>query len=103
MSDNILRNIWPVDYRTVEEKIEDDFIPIDYRTWHELEDDDYNNLESYIETEKIDTITPNLTEEEIDTTTAWDPNQTEAAKPGPIIKLSTDYNKKIKVANKIKN
>ena len=103
MSDNILRNIWPVDYRTVEEKIEDDFILIDYRTWHELEDDDYSNLESYIETEKIDTITPNLTEEEIDTTTAWDPNQTEAAKPGPIIKLSTDYNKKIKVANKIKN
>ena len=32
MSDNILRNIWPVDYRTVEEKIEDDFIPIDDRT-----------------------------------------------------------------------
>ena len=32
ISDNILRNIWPVDYRTVEEKIEDDFIPIDDRT-----------------------------------------------------------------------
>ena len=103
MSNNIFRNIRPVDYRTVEEKIEDDLIPIDDRTWQELEDDDYNNLESDIETEEIDTITPNLTEEEIDTTTAWDPNQTEAAKPGPIIKLSTDYNKKIKVANKIKN
>ena len=103
MPDNILRKIWPVDNRTVEEKIEDDFIPIDDRTRQELEDDDYNSLESDIETEEIDTITPNLTEEEIDTTTAWDPNQTEAAKPGPIIKLSTDYNKKIKAANKIKN
>ena len=103
MSDNILRKIWPVDNRTVEEKIEDDFIPIDDRTRQELEDDDYNSLESDIETEEIDTITPNLTEEEIDTTSAWDPNKTETAKPGPIIKLSTDYNKKIKAANKIKN
>ena len=103
MSDNILRKIWPVDNRTVEEKIEDDFIPTDDRTRQELEDDDYNSLESDIETEEIDTITPNLTEEEIDTTSAWDPNKTETAKPGPIIKLSTDYNKKIKAANKIKN
>ena len=103
MSDNILRNIRPVNNRTVKVKIEDDFVPIDDRTRQELEDDDYNSLESDIETKEIDTITPNLTEEEIDTTTAWDPNKTEAVKPDPIIKLSTDYNKKIKVANKIKN
>ena len=32
MSNNIFRNIRPVDYRTVEEKIQDDFIPIDDRT-----------------------------------------------------------------------
>ena len=33
----------------------------------------------------------------------WDPNKTETAKPGPIIKLSTDYNKKNNAANKIKD
>ena len=30
-------------------------------------------------------------------------NKTEIAKPGPIYKISTDYNKKVKAANKIKN
>ena len=98
-----MRNIRPVDNRTLKVKIEDDFIPIDDRTRQELEDDDYNSLESDIETEEIDTITTNLTEEEINTTSAWDPNKTETVKPGSIIKLSTDYNKKIKAANKIKN
>ena len=34
---------------------------------------------------------------------AWDPKQTAIANPGPIVKLSTDYNKKVKAANKIKN
>ena len=103
MSDNILRNIRPVDNPTVEEKIEDDFIPIDDRTQEELEYDDYISFESHIETEEIDTTTPDFIKEEIHTTTAWDPNKSEAAKRGPIIKHSTDYNKKIKAANKIKN
>ena len=103
MSDNILRNIRPVNNRTVKVKIEDEFVLIDDRTRQELEDDDYNSLESDIEIKEIDTITPNLTEEGIDTTTAWDPNKTETAKPGLIIKLSTDYNKKIKAANKTKD
>ena len=34
---------------------------------------------------------------------AWDQNKTSIGRPGPIIKLSTDYNRKIKAANKIKN
>ena len=34
---------------------------------------------------------------------AWDPKQTTITNPGPIVKLSTDYNKKVKAANKIKN
>ena len=39
----------------------------------------------------------------IDTRSAWDDNKIEIAKPGPIIKLSTDFDKKVKAANKIKN
>ena len=41
--------------------------------------------------------------ENIDTTNAWDSKKSSAAKSGQIIKLSTDYNKKIRLANKIKN
>ena len=41
MSENVLRNLRPVDTRTEPEKIEDQFIPIDDRTQQELEDDDY--------------------------------------------------------------
>ena len=39
----------------------------------------------------------------IDVTDAWDENKTTVSKPGPIYKLSTDYEKKVKAANKIKN
>ena len=46
MSDNILRNLRPVNNRTEQEKIDDQFIPIDDRTQQELEDDDYLSLES---------------------------------------------------------
>ena len=88
ISDNILRNIRPVDNRTVEEIIDNQFIPIDERTQQEIEDDDHISLNSENETEEIDTIT------------AWNPKKTEVSKPGSIIKLSTDYNKKVKVANK---
>ena len=91
ISDNILRNIRPADNRTVEEIIDNQFIQIDERTQQEIEDDDHISLNSENETEEIDTIT------------AWNPKKTEVSKPGPIIKLSTDYNKKVKVANKLKN
>ena len=78
----------PVDNRTTQEIIDDQFIPIDDRAQQELEDDDYLSLES---------------ENEIDTTSAWDNNKTTVSKPGPIYKLSTDYNKKIRAVEKIKD
>ena len=94
MPDNILRNLRPVDIRTEQEIIEDQHIPIDDKTQQELEDDDYLSFES--ESEDIEI-------EDIDTTSAWDEKKSTAAKPGQIFKLSTDYNKKIRAANKIKN
>ena len=63
MSENILRNLRPVDTRTEPEKIEDQFIPIDGRTQQELEDDDHLSFQS--ESEDIEV-------ENIDTTAAWD-------------------------------
>ena len=78
----------PVDNRTFQEIIDDQFILIDDRTQQELEDDDYLSFES---------------ENEIDTTSAWDNNKTTVSKPGPIYKLLTDYNKKIRAAKKIKD
>ena len=77
----------PVDDRTIQEIIDDQFIPIDDRTQQELEDDDHLSSES---------------ENEIDATSAWDNNKTTVSKPDPIYKLSTDYNKKVKAAEKIK-
>ena len=58
ISDNILRNLRPVDIRTEQELVDDQNIPIDNRTQQELEDDDYLSLESDVE--------------EIDTVSAWD-------------------------------
>ena len=112
LSDNILRNLRPRDYRTIQELIDDDFIPTDDGTQQELEDDDYISLASDDERVSIedvfepptvtikDTVEPPLvippTEppktDVIDTTKAWDKNKTEIAKPGPVYKLSTtDY------------
>ena len=76
MSDNILRNLRPVDTRTEQEIIEDQHISIDDRTQQELEDGDYLSFES--EDIKI---------ENIDTTSAWDEKKSTAAKPGQIFKL----------------
>ena len=58
ISDNILRNLRPVDIRTEQELADDQNIPIVNRTQQEIEDDDYLSLESDVE--------------EIDTTSAWD-------------------------------
>ena len=79
MSDNILRNLRPVDYRTEQEKIDDQFILIDDSTQQELHDDDYLSLESEKES--------NTEIENIDTTNAWDPKKTTSAKPVAVIKL----------------
>ena len=92
LSDNILKNLRPVNNRNLQNLIEDDFIPIDDRTQQEREDDD--NISLAGEAPPIINI---------DTTSAWDQNKTEVARPGPIIKLSTDFDKKVKAAKKIKN
>ena len=108
ISDNILRNLRPVDNRTEQEKIDDQFILTHNRTQQELEGDKYLSLESDAEIENIDTKLEedeesNIEIENIDTTNAWDPKKPTTAKPGAVINLSTDYNKKIKAENKIKN
>ena len=59
--------------------------------YQQLKDDNYLSLDS--ENEII----------EIDTTSAWDPKKSSVARPGEIFRLSTDYNRKLKAANKIKN
>ena len=93
--DNVIhssqKNIRPVDDRTIEQLIDEDFISIDDRTQQELEDDDYIELES----------DGNVN---IDLTAAWDPKQTtiSADYGKPKIKLLTDFNKKVQAANKIK-
>ena len=92
LSDNILKNLRPRDNRNLQNLIDDDFIPIDDRTQAELEDDDYKSLPE---------DAPPLIN--IDVTDAWDENKTTVSKPGPIYKLSTDYEKKLKAANKTKN
>ena len=91
LSENILRNLRPIDDRSIQQLIDDDFIPIDDRTIQEREDDDNISLAE----DDNDLVL-------IDTTSAWDENKTEIAKPGPVYKISTDYNKKVKTANKIK-
>ena len=49
ISDNILRNLLPVNNRTEQELADDQNIPINNRTQQELEDDGYLSLESDIE------------------------------------------------------
>ena len=121
MFKNILRNLRPVDNRTEQELIDNQFIPIDDRTQQELEDDDYISLDERTEQElkdddyiSIDDMTEQELKddislksdnkiEDIDLTSAWDSKKTKIARSGPIYKLSTDYNQKVKAANKIKN
>ena len=54
MSDNIRRNLRPVDNRTEQELIDDQFISTDDRTQQELEDDDYISLDPKTEQELKD-------------------------------------------------
>ena len=85
------KNIRPVDDRTIKQLIDDDFTLIDDRTQQELEDN------GYIELESDDNA-------DIDLTVAWEPKQTTVSADygKPKIKLSTDFNKIVRVANKIK-
>ena len=73
LSDNILRNLRPVDNRNLKNLIDDDFIPIDDRTQQEREDDDNISLAG----EAPPVIT-------IDATNGWDQNKTEIARPEPV-------------------
>lgn len=56
LSDNILRNLRPVDNRTIQELIDDDFIPIGDRTPQERADDDNISLESEDEAVTIEDV-----------------------------------------------
>ena len=87
--DNILKNLGPVDNRTEQELADNQNISLDDRTQQELEDNDFISLESDVD--------------ETDTTSAWDQNKTTVTKPGPTIKLSTDFNRKVRAATKVKN
>ena len=87
--DNLLKNLWPIENTTEQELADDQNIPIEDRTQQELEDYDFLSVESDVE--------------EIDTTSVWDKKNTTIKKPRPVLKLSIDYNRKVKVANKIKN
>ena len=49
---------------------------------------------------EVDTADPEIVE--IDTTSAWDHNKTDIAKPGRIVKLSTEYDRKLKAGKKKK-
>ena len=54
MSDDMLKNLRPVDTRTEQDTIEDQFLPKDDRTQQELEDDDYHSFESESEDIEIE-------------------------------------------------
>ena len=96
ISDNILKNMQPIDNETLQELIDDDFIPIDVRTQQELEDDDYIELESDEE--------PTDAQIDIDLTSDWDSKQTTVADLRiPIAKNLTDINRKLTFTKKIKD
>ena len=89
MSKNILRNLRPVDNRTEQELIDDQFIPIDDRAQQELEDDDYTSIDERTEQElKDDTYISLESEsdneieiEDIDLTSAWDKKKNKYSTP----------------------
>ena len=107
--DNILKNLrqpqlqqQPLrDNRNLQDLIDDQFIPLDDRDPAEIAKD-----ETQPETRPFSIITLRTPDEpviEIDATDDWDENKTKIRRPGPTYKLSTDYEKKIRAANKIKN
>ena len=71
LSNNILRNLRPVDNRNLQEKVDDDFIPIDDRTQQEREDDDNislinDNIPDYVDSDNDavtigDVLEPSIT------------------------------------------
>ena len=108
LSDNILKNLklpqqqqQPRDNRNLQDLIDEEFIPLDDRDPAEIVKD-----KNEIETRRFPIITLTTPDDpviQIDATDAWDENKTQIQKPGPIYRLSTDYEKKVRAANKIKN
>ena len=106
ISNNILENIEPIDDKNIQQLIDDDFIEIDDRTYRQLADDNFIELQSpasnteEVTVENYDGDDSNI--EEIDATDAWDPNNISISNNKPRIKLSVDFNRKVKAASKIK-
>ena len=88
LSDNILRNLRPIDDRSIQQLIDDDFIPMDDRTLQEREDDDNISLA-----------------DDEDATSAQDQNKTEIEKPyqKPAEKIDGDILDEITVLEPGKN
>ena len=106
-------NTEPIDDRTLEQLIDDDFIELDNRTNQQLVDDKFIELELLPSEEEVTLEDNNSNDEdddnkleEIEATRAhvqWDPkNMAVSADEKPRIKLSIDFNQKFKAANKIK-
>ena len=73
LSNNILRNLRPVDNRNPQELIDDDFIPIDDRTQQEREDDDNislinDDIPDYVDSHNDAVTTEDVLEPPSDTT-----------------------------------
>ena len=109
LSDNILKNLkspqqqqqQPRDNRNLQDLIDDEFIPLDDRDPAEIVKD--KNEPENRPFPIITLTTPDDPVIQIDATDAWDDKKTQIQTPGPIYKLSTDYEKKVRAANKIKN
>lgn len=117
---NIIENddldLEPIDDRKSQELADDNFIEIDNRTRRQLQDDDYFELESPPpsaadnEVPLEDYITGDASEEEeleeIETTPShvqWNPKKTKVSEHRkPRIKISSNYNQKVRAVNKIK-
>ena len=108
LSDNILKNLRqpqqqqpPRDNRNLEDLIDDQFIPLDDRDPTKIAKD-----ENEPETRPFPIITLTTPDDpviEIDATDACVENKTHIQRPGPTYKLSTDYERKVRAVNKIKN
>ena len=104
--DNIFKNLrspqqQPRDSRNLQNLIDGEFIPLDDRNPAKIVRD--KNKPENRPFPIITLTTPDDPVKEIDATDAWDKNKTKIQRPAPTYKLSTDYEKKVRAANKIKN
>ena len=104
--DNIFKNLrspqqQPRDSRNLQNLIDGEFIPLDDRNPAKIVRD--KNKPENRPFPIITLTTPDDPVKEIDATDAWDKNKTKIQRPAPTYKLSTDYEKKVRAANKTKN